>query len=138
MTFFLLFTFAILLEGTITSIPIVLDVLLVFYILERKSRLFILALISGIILDVFGVRALGLTSIFLIAFIFIVLLYERKFEIATYPFVFFSSFLGSFMYLLLFGYNYLIQQAIVSSLFAVLLFSVVIPNLFRNPPVGGS
>ncbi|MEK7534705.1 MAG: hypothetical protein AAB600_05270 [Patescibacteria group bacterium] len=132
LTFFLLITFAILFEATITSIPIVLDVLLVFYILKRKSGIFITAFILGIILDVFMVRTLGLTSIFFIAFIFVVFLYERKFEIVTYPFVFFASFLGSLISLLLFGYNYLIQQAIVSSLFAVVLFRVVIPNLFRN------
>ncbi len=120
--FFLLISFAILLEGTITSIPIVLDMLLIFYILKRKSSLFILAFISGIILDVFEVRALGLTSIFFISFLFIVFQYARKFEIATYPFVFFASFLGGLFYLWIFNYNYVFQQATVSSIISILVF----------------
>jgi len=122
LTFFLLITFAILFEGTITSIPIVLDVLLVFYILKRKSRIFITAFILGIILDVFMVRTLGLTSIFFIAFIFVVFLYERKFETVTYPFVFFASFLGGFFYLWIFKYDHIFVQAVVSSIITVLLF----------------
>lgn len=121
--YFLFFiSLAILLEGTVTSIPIVLDVLLVFYILKRTSRIFIPAFISGIILDVFGVRTLGITSIFFIVFLFIVLQYARKFEISTYPFVFFASFAGGLTYLTIFRYHHILEQAIVSSLISVLLF----------------
>lgn len=121
--FFLFFLiFAILLEGTITSIPLVLDVLLVVYILRRKSFLFILALISGIVLDVFSVRTLGSSSIYFVSFLFIIFLYERKFEITTYPFILFSSFLGGLFYLWIFGYNYILQQAIASSIISILLF----------------
>jgi len=124
--FFLFFLiFAILLEGTITSVPLVLDVLLVVYILKRKSSLFILALISGIVLDVFSVRTLGLSSIFFISFLCIVFLYERKFETTTYPFVFFSSFLGGASYLLIFGYDHVLEQAVVNSIIAVLLFKLL-------------
>lgn len=124
--FFLFFLiFAILLEGTITSIPLVALVLLVVYILKRKSSLFILALISGIVLDVFSVRTLGSSSIYFVSFLFIVFLYERKFEITTYPFVFVSSFLGGLMYLWIFGYGYVFQQAAVSSIIAVLLFKLL-------------
>lgn len=123
--FSLLIIVAIFLEGIITSIPIVSLVLLIFYILKRTSSIFFLAFILGISLDVLSVRILGSSSAFFIAFIFIVFLYERKFEIATYPFVFFSSFLGGFLYLWIFGYNHVLEQSLASSLIAVLLFGIL-------------
>lgn len=123
--FFLILIFAILLEGIITSIPLVLDVLLVAYILKRKSSLFILALILGIVLDVFSVRTLGSSSIYFVSFLFIVFLYERKFEITTYPFILFSSFLGALFYLWIFGYDYVLLQSLASSLISVLLFKIL-------------
>jgi len=116
---------ATLLEGTITSIPLVVLALLVFYILKRQSSIFTIAFVSGIILDILSVRTLGSSSAFFIAFIFIVLLYERKFEIATYPFVLFASFLGGTSYLLIFGYDHVLEQALANSLIAALLFRLL-------------
>src|SRR3989338_11445134 len=98
-SFLLSLSVAVLLESTITSIPLVLDVLIVFYVLRRKSRLLIPAFIAGIILDIFQVRELGQTNIFLLLVVFLVFLYEKKFEITTSPFLFFSSFIGGGVYL---------------------------------------
>lgn len=122
LAFFLLICLAILLEGTITSMPLVLDILIVFYITKRNSGIFILSFISGVVLDIFGVRVLGLTSIFFITFIFIILQYGRKFEIATYPFVFFSSLMGGLFYLWLFKYDDVFMQGVANSIIAVLMF----------------
>ena len=122
MIFLFFLILAILLEATLTSIPIVLDLLLVFFILKRKSRLLVYAFVSGMVLDIFRVRALGLTGIFFIVFILLVFLYEKKFEIATYPFVFFASFLGGIAYLVLFDYNSVFWQGLSSSIVAILLF----------------
>lgn len=127
--FFLLLILAILIEGTISSIPIVLSLLLVFYIFKKKSWLFIPAFIAGIILDVFEVRTIAASSLFFIFFIFGVMLYQRKFEIVTYPFVFISSFLGSLIYLWLFGYDNIFLQSFINSLFAVLVFRLCHPEL---------
>ena len=120
--FFLLLFVAVFIEGVVVSTPLVLDVIFVFYILKRGSWLFLPAFISGVFLDVLFVRTLGLSSLFFTLFIFIVALYERKFEIATYPFVFLSSFFGGILYLILFRYDHVIEQAMVSSIIAILLF----------------
>lgn len=122
--FLFIIVFAVILEGTITSLPIVLDVLLVFFIVKKRSRLLLPAFFSGIALDIFRVRPLGLTGIFFIVFILLVFLYERKFETATYPFVFFSSFLGGALYLFLFGSGQVLGQPLVSSIVAVLIFYI--------------
>jgi len=122
MIFLFFLILAILLEATLTSIPIVLDLLLVFFILKRKSRMLVYAFVSGMVLDIFRVRALGLTGIFFIVFILLVFLYEKKFEIVTYPFVFFASFLGGIGYLYLFSYGYVLEQALGGSIIAILMF----------------
>lgn len=106
----------------ITTLPLVLIVILCLYIVFKMPMLFTLAFFTGLILDVFLVRTLGQTSLFFLIFLILVLLYERKFEIKTNPFVFAGSFLGALLYLLVFGYNYVFAQAAVSSVIAVLLF----------------
>lgn len=125
-TLFLCFAFliAVFFEGAVISLPLVLDFILVYYIFERKAWIFALAFILGLILDIFHLRLLGLTSIFFVVFIFIITLYERKFEIKTTAFVLFFSFIGSLIFLFIFGYNYVLLQSIVSSLIAVVLFKV--------------
>ena len=136
--YFLLFLIpAVLIEGTVISVPIVLAVLLLCYILKRKSSIFILAFVSGIMLDVFGVRTIGASSLFFILFIFLVMLYQRKFEITTYPFVFFSSLVGGSVYLWVFGYNHVVEQAVAGSIIALLMFMLLIsPSIkTRNPNI---
>ncbi|MEK7450935.1 MAG: hypothetical protein AAB662_03310 [Patescibacteria group bacterium] len=124
MKFFLALTFLIvILSLFVASWPIVL-VLLIFLAFERKTWIFFLAFFGGIILDLMLFRFLGATSLFLAAFIFLIFLYENKFEIYTLPFVLIVSFVGSALYLVIFGYNYIFQQAIVSSIIAVLLFAL--------------
>lgn len=113
---------AILVESSITTIPIVLSIILILYIFTKSPWVFLAAFISGLFLDIFSVRTLGQTSLFLITFLFIITLYERKFEIATNYFVLFSSFFGSLIFLIIFGYNYAFPAALASSIFAFLTF----------------
>ncbi|MBI4096583.1 MAG: hypothetical protein HY425_02590 [Candidatus Levybacteria bacterium] len=127
----LFFLLALALVG-ITTIPILLSLLVVCAVVFRKSWVFFLAFILGFILDLLLLRPPGQTGLFLILFISIVFLYERKFETRTKTFVFISTFLGSLIYLWLFGYNQVLMQALVNSLLAVLFFRFVIPNLFRD------
>ena len=124
----LILFFAIALE-TITTLPLVLIVLLCFAVVFEKIWIFPLAFFMGLFLDVFQLRNLGQTSLFFVIFLVIVLLYERKFEIKTKPFVFLSAFVGTFFYLLLFDYDYVLAQAFASSIIAVLLFQFVIPKV---------
>lgn len=122
---FLLLLFAILIEVSKTTIPLVLDIIIILYILERKSWVFAVAVITGLFLDIALVRSLGQSSIFFLGLLFIITLYERKFEITSQFFVLFSSFFASLFFLAVFGYGYILQQALVSSFLSFLLFKVI-------------
>ena len=120
----LILFFATILEA-ITTLPLVLIVLLCLAVIFEKTWIFALAFFMGLLLDLFQLRNLGQTSLFFIVFLIIVWLYEGKFEIKTNPFVFLSTFVGTFFYLIFFGYNYVFGQALVSSIIAVLLFKAL-------------
>lgn len=131
----LLFIFLIF-ESSVTTIPIVFVVLLCLTVIYKESFVFLLAFIFGLILDVLSFRAPGVSSTFFIVFIFLVLIYQKKFEITTYPFVTISSFFGSFIFLIVKGVkNDLFLQSLVSTLFAVTFFYFLkrFVKLNKNP-----
>lgn len=115
--------FALILESTITSIPLILIALLCFMVVSKNNSLFAAAFIFGFLLDLALFKTLGLSSAIIVTFLFLVLLYQNKFEIATNSFILVSSFLGSFGFLLALGYNKsIIFESLLSSLLALLLF----------------
>lgn len=118
----ILFFLSIVLEGTVTTLPLVLVCLICLTIFLRSPFMFFLAFLAGILLDAFALRSLGETSIFLLFFVFLILLYKRKYEINTYPFVLISSCVGSLLYLLVFGYHNVIWTGFGSAIIAVFLF----------------
>lgn len=120
--FVTIFFIALLLEGTVTNLPLVFIALVIVTIAMRNLFLFLLAFISGIFLDAFALRPLGETSIFLLLCVFLMLLYQRKYEINSYPFVFLASFVGSLIYLLIFGYSNALGLAGASIVIGLLLF----------------
>jgi len=126
----IVFIIAVLLEGTLTSLPLVLIFLLCLMVMKKADWIFALALVSGVLLDIFSLRAIGTTSVLLILFVFLILLYERKYEIATIPFVAGASLAGSFIYLTILG-NTSILESITSSIFAIIVFVLYI--WFRRP-----
>lgn len=128
--FFLLIFIGILLEATIINLPIVFNIVLIFYIFNKNSLVFLIAFISGVVLDILLINHVGLTSLLLVVFLFLIYLYERKFETKTINFVLFSSFIGSLVFLLVFKSTYLFMQAISSSVFSVLLFLIF--NFFEK------
>lgn len=113
------------LEGVVTALPLFLIAVLVMLILQKNSLVFVLAFLGGLILDVTAVRPAGGSSLFLVGFLFFILLYKRKYEIATVLFVWASSFFGSFLYLWFFGYGDVLMQALVGSIVGVLLFVIL-------------
>lgn len=123
---FILLAIAVILEGSFVSIPFVLLFLLFLSLNNKSPRVFVIAFISGIILDSFYLRALGQTSIFFLLFLFAVMLYERKFEIASTSFVLISSFIGSFIYFSLFGNVFVIQKTIAACIIAFFLSKIFI------------
>jgi cell shape-determining protein MreD len=120
----IVFFIAILLEGTVTNLPLVFISLVILTIAMRNLSLFLFAFIAGILLDAFALRPLGATSIFLLLCIFLMLLYQRKYEINSYPFVLLASFFGSLIYLLIFGYVNSLSLACASVVVALLLFAM--------------
>ena len=121
----LLLCISVLLEGTVTTLPLVFVCLLCLTILQRNALIFFFAFVSGIFLDVFALRPLGETSIFLLTVTLLIILYQRKYEINSYPFVIIASFLGSFAFLFIFGYSDAFLQAGLCALIAIVLFAGV-------------
>ena len=117
-----LFFLAFLLEATVTTLPLVLLALLCLAVARRKSWVFSLAFISGILLDILLVRTVGITSLLFLIFLFIILLYERKYEIRTLPFVVISSFVGTLLYGMVFSLPFLFLQAVLSSIVTSIVF----------------
>lgn len=120
--------------SAISTIPFSIGLLAVATVLFKKSRVFFLALGLGLFLDLISIRPLGYTGLVLIIFVFLIRLYERKFETQTVAFVFISSFLGSLVYLMIFGYNNVLIQSLVNALATILLFRFfVILNKAKDP-----
>jgi hypothetical protein len=91
------------LEGSITTLPLTLMLLIIFYCFYRDDVIFLYACISGIFLDMMLVRHIGASSIFFLVILFLIFLYQKKFEIASYYFVFFALFIGTIGYLFFFS-----------------------------------
>jgi cell shape-determining protein MreD len=117
---------ALFLEVSLITIPLIFLVLLCFVVIFRENWLFPLAFIFGILFDLLSFKTLGVTSAFLVLILFLVLLYQSKFEITTGYFVIIASFLGSLLFLFLQGYTHLIfVQAVVSSIIALSMFEIL-------------
>ena len=59
-----------------------------------------------------------------LTFFLLVLLYERKYELITAPFVFLSSFFGALLLLFLYGYRNLFIQSVLTAIIGVMFFSI--------------
>lgn len=134
MKLFLIFLFllAVVLEVSVTTIPFIFLALLFLTILYRNYWVYVIGFSLGLLLDILGFRSLGLTSTFFLVFMFLVLAYQAKFEIFTLPFIFISSFLGSFLYLRFFVVQgFPLMESLFSSLIAVCFF-VLLRKLSNN------
>lgn len=122
LAFVVLLAISILLESILPIIPSTLLVLLVLLVIKQDSSVFLLAFIAGLLLDMLSVRTVGASSLFFTAFLFLLLLYNRKYEIVSVPFIVIASAIGSLFFLLIFGYSNIVLQVILSGVFALLLF----------------
>lgn len=116
------FFFIVLLESTILSIPLTLIVLLLFFVFKKSSEVFLYAFIAGLLLDITHVRTIGVTSIFFVLFLFLVSLYDKKYEICTVPFVMAAALVGSLANAYLFGHQSLLLQGIFGCVVGGALF----------------
>lgn len=128
----ILLTLLVVFAGGITTVPFFIGLLTIATVLFKKPWVFFLALGLGLFLDLILIRSLGHTALVLTIFVFLLFLYEKKFETQTVAFVFISTFLGSIFYLWLFEYQMVILQALVSAIVAVVFFRVIL-NSFQDP-----
>ncbi len=116
---------SLLLEGTVTTIPLVLICLLCLGIIWREAVVFPVAFFAGIIFDLLTLHSIGVTSLFFTIVLFLVFLYQRKYEINSLPFVLVASFGGSLLFLWVYRYNNILVQAVISSGLTALLFLIM-------------
>ena len=116
---------AVLIEATFTSIPLVFLILINLLILEKNSWVFAAAFFSGLALDIFSMRFLGSSSLYFVILLFIISLYERRFEANNVYFVLLASFLGSFLYMIVFSERLILQQAVISAFISAFIFYVL-------------
>ncbi len=113
---------AIILEGTFVALPLVLSVLVVLQIIYKSGWVLFLAFVSGFLLDIMLFRELGQTSLYLLFFLTLLILYERRFEVQTFFFLFVAILVGTVSYLVIFGSSAFFWQLGSSVIFAFLLF----------------
>ncbi|MGA2911580.1 MAG: rod shape-determining protein MreD [Candidatus Levyibacteriota bacterium] len=122
----ILLSLALVLEASLTTLPLIFLVLLCLMVILRENWLFVLAFIFGLLFDLLSFKTLGVTSAFLVLFLFLVLLYQSKFEITTGYFMLIASFLGSLLFLFLQGYTRsIILESILSVIIGLLLFKIM-------------
>ncbi|SRR5258708_15570941 len=121
--FWILLSLFILLQGVITTIPLVLLLLLVLYIRTKKEFVIIGAFLSGTVLDIMRIQNhLGATSFFLITVLALVMLYEKKYEIDTIQFTIVSSCLAVISLLLFMQETFNIFFILTSCIIALIIF----------------
>ncbi len=120
----ILLIISLILESSITTIPLILLVLLVSTVVLRDDIIFLLAFIFGIFLDILTFKTVGVSSVFFTFLVFLILIYEKKFEINTPSFIIFSTLLSSILFLIFFQRGNVIIQSLVSTVISLILFAV--------------
>jgi len=110
--FFFMSFFAISLQASILTIPIVLGILIAFTVVRKKLWILLIAFVLGFVCDSVLLRSPGLESLFFMLVVIFIFLYERKFETATKEFVGIFSFIAGFIYCLLFPSSGLLVPAV--------------------------
>ncbi len=120
-----------LLEGTVISLPLSLISLIFLSTTKKHLSVFYLAIISGLILDLITLRPLGTTAIFYVLFLFLLFLYERKYETSTLPFILVAVFVGVISYSVIFNIAHLVLQIILSMLILTIINTLSAKHLSK-------
>ena len=125
--FVILILTSIVLQSSVTTLPLVILFFLNAAVVAKKTWIFPMAFLAGLVLDVLLLNPLGGTSIFLVILLFVVLLYDKKFNIQTFPFVFLASFIVSLIYFIVIGHtSNIFIQAIISAVVSTLSFFLLV------------
>ncbi len=124
--FFLLVLFlALFFEISLTTLPLIVGVLILLAVIFRKSWVLVFAFLTGLIFDILTLRTIGTTSAFLTVMIFLIFVYENKFETESPLFVFVSTFLSSILFLIFLGFGNVFLQAFIVSSVCTLSFRLL-------------
>jgi cell shape-determining protein MreD len=93
--------------------------------MKRNALPFITAFVTGIFFDAFSIHPLGGTSMFLLGFVFLIMLYQRKYEIYSYQFVMIISFMGIVLHVWIFAYPEKISLSLAGVVLSGVLFAIV-------------
>lgn len=113
---------SILLESSLMTIPITLLIILFASIYFRKISMFFLAFFAGLFLDILAFKNIGWSSFYFMILVFVIFLYQKKFEVENSHFVLALSFISSFGYLFLMGSNHVILGSLLSCIFTTISF----------------
>jgi hypothetical protein len=116
---------SLILESSILNLPLILLVLIPLTVIYRNYLIFIVAIIFGILLDILSFKSIGASSIFFCTFIFLILMYDRRFEITTNYFIIFASFFGSLSFIIFYGYHNIILGTMISVAIGVLVYKIL-------------
>ena len=123
-TIILFLIIAAILESGVTTLPLTLLILVFAGVVTRSNNIFFLAFFAGLALDFLSFRTIGISSIYFVSFVFLIFLYQKKFEIQTLRFIIIFSFLGSLFYLILIGINNFFIQSVFSAILSSLSFFI--------------
>lgn len=126
MIFLLTLIITVLVQSVFLSWPFFIPILLLFFILTKSSNVFLIAFVIGILQDILLLSPIGLTSAYLIIFLFVVSLYFRKFEIRSPYFIFISAFLGCALYLFITSSSFLIYKSLIMGGFSIIAWYLLI------------
>lgn len=115
---------SILLESTITTLPLSLLIILFASVKTRKSDIFLIAFVVGLLLDILAFKNIGWSSLYFTIFVYTIFLYQKKFEIMTLNFITFFGLIGSFGYLFMTGASNIILQALICAALSSFSFFV--------------
>lgn len=128
----ILFLVALIMQGAVTTTPVVILFLVLAYILSKRNSIFVYAFVSGIVLDVMLVRAMGATALFFLPMILLLSLYQRKFEINSLPFAICALLVCSYSYTLIFLHDNQLLQAILVTIIGSAIYWLVTKIIRRE------
>lgn len=120
----ILLIISVVLESSVTSLPLVLIAILIGSVTTRKNEIFLLAFLAGMFLDMLTLKTVGISSLFFVLYVLIIYLYRRKFEIENLGFVVVFSFIGSFIYLFITGSGFALIESFIATLISSISFYV--------------
>ena len=114
------------LQTSFFNVPLVLGLLIMMWILYQAGWVIVTAFITGILIDILTFHTFGISSMFFLTSLFLVLLYQRKFEIQSVPFVSVSVFVFSLLYAAIFIHKSSLLGAVVTSCIITICYMGVV------------